>query len=64
MFQIGGNTFYDRKTKIKMKNLEFERSRIGIIVEFRGIPRGFPNQSVIYQSDQKGMTETNAHSNG
>jgi hypothetical protein len=27
-----------------MKILEFKRSKIGIITEFRGIPNGFPNQ--------------------
>jgi hypothetical protein len=27
-----------------MKILEFKRSGIGLIVEFRGIPRGFPDQ--------------------
>jgi hypothetical protein len=26
-----------------MKILEFKRSGIGLIVEFRGIPNGFPN---------------------
>jgi hypothetical protein len=44
VFQIGGNTFYDWKNKIPMKIPEFKRSGIGIIVEFRGIPSGFPNQ--------------------
>jgi hypothetical protein len=43
MFRIGGNTFYDQK-KVPMKILEFKRSGIGIIVEFHGIPSGFPNQ--------------------
>jgi hypothetical protein len=27
-----------------MKILEFKRSRIGIIMEFSGVPNGFPNQ--------------------
>jgi hypothetical protein len=45
VFRIGGNTFYDRKNKIPMKNPEFKRSGIGIIAEFRGIPNGFPNQA-------------------
>ncbi len=44
VFWIGGNTFYARKNKILMKILEFKRSGIGIIAEFRGIPSGFPNQ--------------------
>ncbi len=44
MFRIGENTFYNQKNKIPMKILEFKRSGIGIIVEFRGIPNGFPNQ--------------------
>ncbi len=44
MFRIGGNTFYDRKNKIPMKILEFKRSGIGLIAEFRRIPNGFPNQ--------------------
>jgi hypothetical protein len=44
VFRIGGNTFYDRKNKILIKILEFKRFGIGIIVEFRGIPNGFPNQ--------------------
>jgi hypothetical protein len=43
MFQIGGNTFYNRK-KILTKIPEFKRSGIGIIAEFRGILTGFPNQ--------------------
>jgi hypothetical protein len=46
MFRIGGNTFYDWKNKIPMKILEFKRSGIKIIVEFCGIPNGFPNQGV------------------
>jgi hypothetical protein len=28
-----------------MKILEFKRSGTGLIVEFRGIPNGFPNQA-------------------
>ncbi len=44
VFRIGRNTFYDQKNKIPMKILEFKRSRIRLIVEFRGIPNGFPNQ--------------------
>ncbi len=47
MFRIGGNTFYDRKNKIPMKILEFKRSGIGLIAEFRGIPNGFPNQAAL-----------------
>jgi hypothetical protein len=43
VFRIGGNTFYDRKNKIPMKIPESKRSEIGKIVEFRGIPNGFPN---------------------
>jgi hypothetical protein len=45
VFRIGGNTFYNRKNKILMKILEFKRSRIGLIMEFCGIPNGFPNQA-------------------
>jgi hypothetical protein len=41
--ELAGNTFYDRKNKIPMKILEFKRSGIGLIAEFRGIPDGFPN---------------------
>ncbi len=44
MFRIGGNTFYDQNNKLLMKILEFKRSGIGLIAEFRGIPNGFPNQ--------------------
>jgi hypothetical protein len=44
VFRIGGNTFYDWKNKILMKILEFKRSGIRLIAEFRGIPNGFPNQ--------------------
>jgi hypothetical protein len=47
VFRIGGNTFYDWKNKIPMKILEFKRSGIGLIAEFRGIPTGFPNQAAI-----------------
>jgi hypothetical protein len=43
VFGIGGNTFYDRKNKIQMKIPESKRSKIGKIVEFCGIPNGFPN---------------------
>jgi hypothetical protein len=43
MFGIGGNTFYDRKNKIPMQILEFKRSQIGLIAEFRRILNGFPN---------------------
>jgi hypothetical protein len=46
MFQIGGNTFYDRKIKIPVKIPEFKRSGIGITAEFRGIPSGFSNQAL------------------
>jgi hypothetical protein len=45
-FKIGGNTFYNWKHKIPAKILEFKRSRIVLIAEFRGIPNGFPNQEV------------------
>jgi hypothetical protein len=44
VFRIGRNTFYDWKNKIPMKILEFKRSGIGLITEFRRIPNGFPNQ--------------------
>jgi hypothetical protein len=44
VFRIGRNTFYDRKNKILMKIPKFKRSRIRLIVEFRRIPDGFPNQ--------------------
>jgi hypothetical protein len=44
VFRIGGNTFYNQENKIPMKILEFKRSGIGMIVEFCGIPSGFPNQ--------------------
>jgi hypothetical protein len=50
MFQIGENTFNDQKHKIQMKILEFKRSGIGIIADFRGIPSGFPNQAGKYTS--------------
>jgi hypothetical protein len=60
VFQIGGNTFYDQKNKIPMKILEFKRTGIGIIAEFRSIPSGFPNQAckqhgglLQYQAQQK-----------
>jgi hypothetical protein len=43
VFRIGANTFYDQKNKIPMKIPEFKRSGIGLIVEFCGIPNGFPN---------------------
>ncbi len=46
-FRIGVNTFYNRKNKIPMKILESKRSKIGIMVEFRGIPNGFPNLAVL-----------------
>jgi hypothetical protein len=45
VFRIGGNTFYDQKNKILMKILEFKRSGIRLIAEFRRIPNGFPNQA-------------------
>jgi hypothetical protein len=48
VFRIRGNTFYDRKNKIPLKIPESKRSEIGIIVEFRGIPNGFPNQETNY----------------
>jgi hypothetical protein len=43
VFRFGENTFYDPK-KNPMKILGFKRSRIGLIVELRGISNGFPNQ--------------------
>jgi hypothetical protein len=43
VFIIGGNTFYDRKNKIPMKIPESNRSEIGKIAKFCGIPNGFPN---------------------
>jgi hypothetical protein len=45
MFQIGGNTFCNQKNKILMKILEFKRSGIRIIAEFRWILNEFPNQA-------------------
>jgi hypothetical protein len=45
VFQIGRNTFYDQKNTIPMKILEFKRTGIGIIAEFRRILSGFPNQA-------------------
>jgi hypothetical protein len=44
MFQIGENKFYNQKNEILMKIPELKRSGIQIIVEYRGIPTGFPNQ--------------------
>jgi hypothetical protein len=44
MFRIGRNIFYNRKNKFLMKILEFERSGIGLILEFRGILNGIPNK--------------------
>jgi hypothetical protein len=44
VFIIGGNTFYYQKNEIPMKIPEFKRSGIGLIMELRGIPNGFPNQ--------------------
>jgi hypothetical protein len=44
VLQIGGNTFYDQKNKIPMKNPEIKRYGIRIIVESRGTLNGFPNQ--------------------
>jgi hypothetical protein len=44
VFRIGGNIFYDQKNKIPMKILELKWSGIWLIVEFCGIPNGFPNQ--------------------
>jgi hypothetical protein len=44
MFQIGRNKLYNRKNEIPMKIPELKMSRIGIIVEFHGIPTKFPNQ--------------------
>jgi hypothetical protein len=62
-FQTGGNVlrisrnkFYDWKNEILMKIPEFKRSGIGIIVEFRGILSGFPNQG------GRGDAEDNARS--
>jgi hypothetical protein len=45
VFRIGGNTFYDGKNKIPIIIPEFKRSRIGLIMEFNGIPNEFPNQA-------------------
>jgi hypothetical protein len=45
MFRIDGNTFYGQKNKIPMRIPEFKRSGMGLIVEFRRIPNGFPNQA-------------------
>jgi hypothetical protein len=42
-FRIGRNTFFNQKNKIPMKIPESKRSEIGKIVEFHGIPNGFPN---------------------
>jgi hypothetical protein len=53
MFRIGGNTFYNQKNKIPMKTPEFKRSGIGLIVEFRGIPNGFPNQARKFPQTRK-----------
>jgi hypothetical protein len=44
VFQIGGNKFYDQENKILIKILARKRSGIGMIMEFRGITSGFPNQ--------------------
>jgi hypothetical protein len=44
VFRIGGNTFYNRKNKFLMKIPGFKRSGIGLILEFHGIPNGFPNK--------------------
>ncbi len=57
MFRIGGNTFYNQINEIPMKILEFKRSGIGLITEFRGIPNGFPNQAdvvVMHHCQNKG----------
>jgi hypothetical protein len=43
---FGGNIFYDYKNKIPIKILAGKRFGIGIIAEFSGIPREFPNQAV------------------
>jgi hypothetical protein len=43
VFRIDGNIFYDQENEILMKVLEFKRSKIRKIAEFRGIPNGFPN---------------------
>jgi hypothetical protein len=45
VFRIGRSIFYDQKNKILMKILEFMRSGIGLIAEFRRIPNRFPNQA-------------------
>jgi hypothetical protein len=45
VLQIGGNKFYDQKNKILMTIPEFKRTGNGIIVEFSGIPSGFPNKA-------------------
>ncbi len=43
-YKLTGTNFTIGKMKFRCKILELKRSRIGIIVEFRGIPSGFPNQ--------------------
>ncbi len=45
VFRISGTTFYNQKNKIPMKNPEFKKSGIGLIVKSCGIPNGFPNQA-------------------
>jgi hypothetical protein len=47
MLQFSGNIFYNRKNKILIKILAGKRSVIRIIMEFHGIPSGFPNQGLI-----------------
>ncbi len=44
-YELAGTDFTIGKIKILMKILEFKRSGIGIIAEFRGIPSRFPNQA-------------------
>ncbi len=42
--ELAGTHFTIGIIIIQMKIPEFKRSGIGLIVEFRGIPDGFPNQ--------------------
>jgi hypothetical protein len=42
--ELAGTYFTIGKIKFPMKIPEFKRSGIGLILEFHGIPNGFPNQ--------------------
>ncbi len=46
VFPISRNKFYDWKNEILMICFGGKKSGIGIIVEFQGIPTGFPNQAL------------------